>query len=90
MSDDLPITRVRWSSRGGFARHNGVQMELSYCPPVMACCAIAEIDFVPGLQVLKVREHAAAWRDLEPDEAAEMMAWLERWTNAARTAAERI
>lgn len=90
MSDWLPVTRVRWGGVAGYARHEGVTMELRTFPPVLPGCNVAELDFIPGAQVGHVREHGLAWRELTQAERVELMTWLTRWTTAARSAAERI
>jgi hypothetical protein len=90
MSDDLPITRIRWGGVAGHARHAGLTLELRTFPPVLAGCNVAELDFIPGAQVGQVREHGQAWRELTQAERVELMNWLTLWTTAARSAAERI
>lgn len=90
VSDELPVSRIRWGGIAGHARHAGALLELRTFTPVLAGCNVAELDFIPGAQVGQVREHGKAWRDLTAAERAELLAWLIRWTDAARSAAERI
>ena len=85
MSADLYQTRLYWDGRRGVAKADGVSVDLHAAPEVLG--RPVEIDFAPEARVAEMRpRHCDPRRDMTPDEAAAVIAWLMRMTLAAKAA----
>lgn len=79
MSELLHPTRLEWDGTRGFARHDGVQIQLRRAPGAKW----HEVHYTPGIQA-EVREHASdARRELTGDEIRSVQRWLAHMAYAA-------
>ena len=81
MSQQLYPTRLEWANGRGFARHDGVEIELRRSPGIYA-----EVHYTPGLQA-ELREHASdAKREMTAQEIRQAQSYLNNLAFCVRSA----
>ena len=89
MSDDFPYaTRLRWHAGTGFARHDGVRVELRRAPDLGGLEGVTDLDFVPGVCAM-VREGCGPVDDLTDRQKNDALALLQSMAAAARRVMDR-
>lgn len=83
MSDLLCPKRLYWSHTRGFAKHDGVRVELTRLPRLAGLEAATEIDYAPG-SIAQVRIGCDPVRDLTPDEILVINHVLDVMADSAR------
>lgn len=85
MSANLYLTRLYWDGRRGLAKSGDVSIELHAAPAVLG--GPVEIDFAPEVRVAEMRPRPCdPRRDMTPEEAAAVLAWLTTMALAAKAA----
>lgn len=83
MSSALYQTMLTWNGRLGLAKHRGVTRDLTTWPQgALPGVRVSELRYMPQIRDCEIRLLAGGWRQLEREEMAALLRWLNGMADA--------